>query len=156
MKEIWKDVVGQEGNYKISNIGRIFSIKTNKIRKPCSDKNGYQCVDLSINGIKYKAKIHRLVATAFIENPLNLPLVNHIDEHKANNTVENLEWCNNQYNIRYSQSKKIRGINIKTGKAILFEAQIDCRAKGFDHRGITRNINGITKQYKGYVWEYTK
>jgi len=105
MIEEFRDVVGYEGLYEVSDWGRIR--RNGKILKPVKDTKGYFQVDLYKNGIKKRALIHRLVAYAFISNPDNLPQINHRDENKTNNTVDNLEWCDNKYNTNYSHSKPV-------------------------------------------------
>lgn len=97
MQEIWKDIVGYEGLYQVSNMGRVRSLKRNIILKPTSDMNGkgYYFVNLKRGNPK---KIHRLVAKAFIPNPDNKPEVNHIDGNTKNNKIDNLEWCTHQEN----------------------------------------------------------
>lgn len=112
--EIWKPVVGFEGSYEVSNLGRVRSVDrfiTNSlgrtyfskgvILKWVLDKGGYPMVGLSLHNKYYSRKIHRLVAEAFIENPYNLPSINHKDEDKTNNKVENLEFCTVKYNNNY-------------------------------------------------------
>ena len=112
--EIWKDCKGYEGSYQVSNLGRIWSIKGQRYLKGCEDKDGYLRVNLTAKNGKVKMeRIHRLVAIAFISNPLGLPVVNHKDENKQNNTVDNLEWCSHQYNNTYGtridrQKEKIK------------------------------------------------
>jgi hypothetical protein len=92
MKEVWKEVAGYEGHYKVSNLGNVFSIKRNIILKPRLKALGYYDYCLSLKS-KYKhIRIHRLVATHFIPNPDNLTDVHHKDEDKSNNKVTNLEW----------------------------------------------------------------
>lgn len=103
VKEIWKDVVGYEGIYKISNYGRIK--KGNKIFKTEKYKN-YFIVKLTKNGVRKRTGVHRLVAQAFIPNPNNLPEINHKDENPSNNCVDNLEWCDRKYNMNYGNVKK--------------------------------------------------
>ena len=106
-KEIWRDIVGYEGLYKVSNFGRIKSLPRNGtvkyerlLRQKVSNK-GYCIVALSKhNKTKYK-RVHRLVAEAFLDNAKDLPLINHKDENKLNNYVDNLEWCDAQYNMTY-------------------------------------------------------
>lgn len=100
MNEIWKDIKGYEGLYQISNLGRVKSLKTGKIRKQCYDKDRYLKIELS-NKTQKSLKIHRLVAQAFIPNPLNLPQVNHKDGNKLNNNVNNLEWVSPSENTRH-------------------------------------------------------
>lgn len=105
MEERWKDVVGYEGLYQVSNLGNIRSLNwqnTNIVKEMYLKKHrkGYKQIQLVKNGIKKMYLVHRLVAQSFIPNPNNYPIVNHIDENKANNIVENLEWCTNSYNVK--------------------------------------------------------
>lgn len=119
MEEIWKPI-GYEG-YEVSNLGRVKSYKYDKINgkimKPYKNTKGYLQIDLQLDGRKRENRVHlsvhRLVAIAFIPNPDNLPQVNHKDEDKTNNCVDNLEWCTNNYNAHYGThiervAKKIR------------------------------------------------
>lgn len=107
MEEIWKDVVGYEGYYQVSNLGNVKSLNWRNVGcaknlwlKP--HNKGYLQVELAKGGIKKCFVVHRLVATAFIPNPCGYPQVNHKDENKRNNCVSNLEWCNASYNAIYS------------------------------------------------------
>ena len=107
--EIFKDVKGYEGYYEISNLGRVrsTSYKGKKILKPAVTKNGYLNVIFCINQKKEHKLVHRLVAEAFIPNINNYSTVNHKDEDKLNNYVENLEWLSVEDNNRYSNSKML-------------------------------------------------
>lgn len=98
--EIWKDVKGYEGLYQVSNIGKVKSLHYNKekILADRFDKKGYLSVRLFKNGKSKIFKTHRLVAQAFIPNPINKEQVNHINGVKSDNRVENLEWCTNYEN----------------------------------------------------------
>ena len=95
MEEEWKDVIGFEGLYQVSNLGRVKSMPKRGhgeiILSPSKDKDGYLLVYLYSNRGKFACKVHRLVAKHFIPNIYNLPQVNHIDENKQNNIVTNLE-----------------------------------------------------------------
>ena len=106
--EIWKPVVGYEGLYEVSNMGRVKSLfRYKKELKPNYCTN-YPTVQLFKDGKVKCMLIHRLVAEAFIPNPLNLPQVNHIDENKHNFSVDNLEWCDAEYNMNYGYGAKTR------------------------------------------------
>lgn len=122
MDEIWKDIVGYEGFYQVSNTGKVRSLdsvvvtkdgrrwnKAGKVLKPFYGPKSdcYPKVELGYNGCK-KEYIHRLVAMAFIPNPDGLPEVNHIDEDKANNNVGNLEWCSRRYNNMHGTARARR------------------------------------------------
>ena len=109
--EIYKDIDGYNGVYQVSNYGNV---KTNNyynrgethILTPAIDRWGYARVTLSKNKSKRKYSVHRLVAMAFIPNPNNLPQINHINENKQDNRVENLEWCDAMYNNNYGTKTK--------------------------------------------------
>ena len=101
MKEIWKDIDGFEELYQISNFGRVFSKRRNKVMKLNSRKN-YLRVGFNKDGIYYCFQVHRLVAQAFIPNPDNKEEVNHIDCNKQNNVVSNLEWVTHEENMEHA------------------------------------------------------
>ena len=113
MEEIWKWIDGYENMYQVSNLGRVRSVDRDvycevspnklqhiygKVLKQGTNHKGYPIVYLSKDGKQKTITVHRLAALTFIENPLNLPQVNHIDGDKTNNNVSNLEWCDNSYN----------------------------------------------------------
>ena len=115
MEEIWKDIEGFEGLYKISSLGRIYSVeRTDKygrkfggcIRKPQKINSGYYIVVLCKNSIHKGFLLHRLVAKHFIPNPNNYPVVNHKDCDTNNNRSNNLEWCTQSYNVLYNDAHK--------------------------------------------------
>lgn len=123
MKEIWKDIEGFEGVYQVSNLGRVKSLArtrrskggcicpvAEKILRQNTDKDGYKDVALSRDAKLHYLRVHRLVALAFIPNPHNYPMINHKDENPANNTVSNLEWCDQSYNTSYSNYKISRPV----------------------------------------------
>ena len=108
--EVWKDIKGYEGTYQVSSYGRVRS--KNGIRKPQRDKYGYYQIGLHKNGNRKFFKVHRLVAQAFIPNINNFPQINHKDEDKSNNKVNNLEWCTNKYNMNYGTRNEKAGNSI--------------------------------------------
>ncbi len=128
MREIWKDAVGWAGYYQVSNIGNVRSITRvvekhecagkvisinipGKMLKPGSEKLGYLSVALLRGGLQKTHKVHRLVAEAFIPNPKILPCVNHKNEVRSDNRIENLEWVskseNSLYSIRNGTNKNV-------------------------------------------------
>ena len=122
-KEIWKDVPGYEGIYQVSSYGRIKSLKrvimrkdgkpytqVEKILKPGTNHKGYLGCSFRKNFVAKPVIVHRLVALAFIDNPNNLPQVNHKDGNKKNNRVENLEWITNYDNMQHSIITGIRNV----------------------------------------------
>ena len=109
MVEEWKDIKGYEGIYKISNLGKVVRIKGSQEHPMKIWNNGrYMEVRLSKNGKSTHFTLHRLLAVHFIPNPNNLPFVNHIDENKLNNSINNLEWCTQAYNTNYGEGIKRR------------------------------------------------
>lgn len=119
MKENWKKIEGFDGKYYISTNGEIYSIPAKRILKTCISNTGYELVCLrSPNGKRKQYTVHRLVALTFLPNPENLPIINHKDENKLNNKVENLEWCTYSYNSTYGEhlNKKNRTLHSPSRK----------------------------------------
>ena len=129
-KEIWKDVVGYDGYYEVSNLGNVRSVdheimssngklqfRKGKLLNGWVDHKGYYKVHLSKGSKKEQMFVHRLVALAFLPNPNNYPIINHKDENPLNNRVENLEWCTYSYNINYGTANE-RQSNSMIGKNI--------------------------------------
>lgn len=108
-KEEWIPIEGYEGYYEISSLGRVYSIRRNIILKNKISPTGYARVNLSVNGIAKHHAVHRLVANAFIKNPDNKPTVNHINENKLDNSVENLEWATNaEQNVHGTRIERVK------------------------------------------------
>lgn len=104
MCEDWRDIPGYEGEYQVSNKGLVKSLKTNRLLKLSISNSGYARCALSKKGVVKVYLVHRIVAQVFIPNPNNLPQVNHRDENKLNNSVNNLEWCTASYNYWYGSN----------------------------------------------------
>lgn len=181
MEEVWKDMAGYEGLYQVSNLGRVQSlprvnfcvnrayIRKGKVLKETVDKDGYLHVSLSKESIQRRFSIHRLVAKHFIPNPQDLPQVNHKNEVVYDNRLENLEWCDCVYNIRYGTGIKRRAklqTNKHGAKAVLqfsldgkfireFLSTMEIvRIYGFRQSHINECCLGKAKSSYGYVWKY--
>lgn len=128
--EIYKDVIGYEGLYKVSNYGNIISVarhrrKESKVLKQCLLRTGYYCIDLCNNGVIKKHLVHRLVANAFLDNHLNKEQVNHINGIKNDNKLENLEWCTRSENQLHSIKTGLRSAKgEKNSQSKLNELQV--------------------------------
>ena len=182
--ENWKDIQGYEGFYQVSNLGRVKSLERDvffpngtlmrhmeeKILVPFLDRGGYQYVALSLNGKAKSIKVHRLVAEAFIPNPENKPQVNHKNEVKTDNSVENLEWCDAFYNNHYGtrtaravQNHKYPKLgNHPKAKAVFCEElnkTFDCAKRAGEELGIWGSsicnvCKGKLKTAGGFHWRY--
>lgn len=173
MEEIWKDIEGYE-NYQVSNYGRVKSLKFGKerIKNPKKINGGYFQIGLNKNGKTKGHLIHRLVAEAFIPNPDNLPIINHKDEDKTNNHVENLEWCSYKYNSNYGscqqrRADRLRDINNTKSSKTVYQYSLEDefikkwpstmeieRQLGFSHNKISRCCLGGRPTAYGFKWRY--
>jgi len=170
MEIVWKDVVGYEQYFKVSNDGKIYSKRTNKLLVLGLSKKGYPVLSTRIGGRKGKAlclKVHRLVAEAFIENTDNKRFINHIDGNKENNVVTNLEWCTPKENSEHAYSTGLATgrKGELNGSAVLSDNDVieirrrykprckknGCRALakefGVSHPQISRAINKLSYQH---------
>ena len=163
--EIWKNIECFE-EYSVSNFGNIRNKKTGRILKPRKHTGGYMRIILCKDKKHYDRYIHRLVAQAFISNPNNLPEVNHKDEDKTNNCVENLEWCDRVYQVNYGtfhdrmvetqrktskHSKPVKCVETGIVYISLHEAE---RETGILYTLICRALKGRQKTAGGYHWVY--
>lgn len=163
MEEIWKNIEGFEGLYQISNYGNVKSLKYGKesILKPRKNKDGYLRVGLYINGKGKDYTIHRLVALYFIpNNDLFKTQINHKDENKENNNVNNLEWCDAVYNTNYGNrnkkiSKQVNQYDLTGNFIRSFPSTKEIeRQLGFANNNIGACCNGKRKTAYGFIWEY--
>lgn len=181
MEEIWKQIDGFEGRYYVSNLGRV-KVKGGTRRKNPSrvystqdkvlkfnrNNSGYLTVGLGrrMDGTRRTKTVHKLVALAFLPNPNGYTEINHIDENKDNNCVENLEWCTRKYNVHYNNdSMIIKGAE----KQRKYFGQYDLDGKlirvwhgfkklhretEFDRTEVSRCCRGKKESYRGYTWKY--
>lgn len=176
MNEIWKPVPGYEKFYEVSTFGRVRSlphlVKTHRgnayveemyegrLLKPLPNHKGYEMVALYTGtGKKHKKFfVHRLVAEAFIPNPANLPHINHKDEVKNNNRVENLEWCDAKYNNSYGTKKDATCVpvcqyTIDMKLVRCYRSRREAyRETGIWDTGIASCVKGKQKTAGGFVW----
>ena len=180
-EEVWRDVVGYEGRYKISNLGRVKALrkKPEVILRHYLDPGGYKCVVLFKDGVKKHKTIHRLVAEMFIPNPNNKPCVDHINTIRTDNRKENLRWVthkeNNENELTRKHSsesrkgkirseehkKKLREISkdskrvmcIETG--VIYNSTNEARRQtGINNGSISLACRGKCKRAGGYTWKY--
>lgn len=161
----------RKDKYKVTKDGNVYSETLKKNLKLSENSCGYYQVFLLCDDGKYRwFRVHRLVAETFIPNPNNLLEVNHIDENKHNNNVDNLEWCDRKYNINYG----LRTAKYRVKKKIVFKENKevyqfdkDCNLinifpslkeaaeiSNYDKRGICKCCMGVLKTYQNYVWKY--
>ena len=171
MKEIWKDVVGYEGLYQVSNSGKIRSLSEQyylQEKKPQVNNYGYLTVLLYKNCKQTRKTVHRIVAEAFLPNPNCLPQINHIDENKKNNDVSNLEWCDALYNNQcYARNHPNLNRTGKRSKHKVLQLTLDGEVvkewknsrtifveTEMSDWSISQCCRGIWKTAYGYKWQY--
>lgn len=175
MEEEWRDIAGYEGLYMVSNLGRVKSLNYNRtgqegILKARNDSYGYLQAHLYKDGKDKGCAIHRLVAKAFLPNPENYNEINHKDENKENNCVQNLEWCSRKYNVNYGtrnkrsaekhinhprRSKPVIAINKVSGLILEYTSVSEAsRVTGVDQSSITKCCKGKRKSAGGYYWHF--
>lgn len=167
LEEQWKPIKGC-GRYLISNYGRIKSLVSNKLLK-IRDNGKYQQVKIFNDERKaVHPLVHRLVCAHFLENPNNLPCVNHKDENRYNNFVENLEWCSHKDNCNYGTRNERMAkskVNGKTSKAVLqydmngnfikeWKSSLDAQETGVCRSAIQKCAYGIHLTSNGFMWLY--
>lgn len=180
MQEVWKDVQGYEDSYQVSNLGKVRSKDRYRnvcgggkrfvkgvIRKPSVCTNGYLEVLLYKDGQRKTVLLHRLVAKTFLDNPENLPEVNHKDEDITNCRVDNLEWCTSKYNANYGTRNARCKLGNKRFEKPVNQYSLDgkfikryecmgdaCRETGADISAVIRVCKGRNNTAYGYKWEY--
>lgn len=152
--------------YEVNELGEVRTISSGHIKAQKTDRYGYKVVCLSEGRDKRKyATVHRLVAQAFIPNPHGYPQVNHKDENKANNCVENLEWCDAHYNSHYGTGRQRSDdgrckpvVALKDGKVV---ARYRSTKDAAEALGLNKStIRGVLKQRRwqhtagGFEWKY--
>lgn len=172
MKEIWKDIIGYEGIYQVSNLGRVKSLERIVLSKgvatkrkervlKSSNRRGYRQLTLAKNRSRAQRSVHRLVAEVFIPNPDNKKEINHIDGNKANNIVDNLEWCTRKENAVHSikvlghksKLEQIKPFQFKNGHKCWNSMKVKCVETGeaFDSIAEAGGSKGIARGSLGRI-----
>lgn len=171
MKEVWKDILGYEGLYQVSNLGDVKSLPKHCGNRPTQEKlcsqawcRGYKRVCLCKDNVLKHKQVHRLVAEAFIPNPENKPQVNHINGIKNDNRVSNLEWASVNENLKHARdvlgkkdarpARKVAQIENNIIIAI-FGSISEAKKKTFINN-ISGCCRGVLKTAGGYKWKYTE
>ena len=168
MTETWKSVVGYEGLYEVSDLGRVRSLKfgKEKILKPGKAHGGYLVIGIRKDGQRKFLLVHRLVAESFIPNPQGFKTVNHKDEVKTNNVASNLEWMSMKDNINYGthnkrsaekRSKQVQMFDKSTGELLAtFPSLMEVvRVTGINQSNISQCCKGKLKSAGGFLWQYS-
>ena len=162
MTEIWRDIEGYEGLYQISNKGHVKSLYngSERILRPGIESSGYYNIILCNDSVRKTFRLHRLVAEAFIPNPYNKPQVNHKDENKKNNCVENLEWITCMDNCNYgTRNERISRKILQYSKSEEFirewpgALEVE-RVLGINNKNINSCCKGKRKSAGNFVWRY--
>lgn len=163
-KEMWLPIQGFEDAYLVSDLGNVHSLKRNKTLRVRKSTRGYGQVNLCRNGRMTTHRVHRLVATHFIPNPSHLPEVNHLNENKLDNRVENLEWCDRLRNVNYGcrtekQKAKVSipvvQFSLAGDRIAEFPSGIQAaRELKLSHSSISECCRGKRKTIGGYKWRY--
>ena len=175
----WKPIKDFEDIYEVSNDGRVrslnhkrknkngFYIQKRKVLKcGINKKTGYKMVSLSKNGKSKTKYIHKLVAETFLDNPNNYECINHKDENKLNNEIDNLEFCTKKYNCRYGNrnkkiaeklSKKINQYDLEGNFIKTWDSSVQIeRTININQRNVCLCCKGKRKTVGGYIWSYAK
>lgn len=160
MKEVWKHIEGTLGCYSVSTFGRIKRNDKGNILKMRKNKDGYFIVNLSCNGTRVTKQVHRIVAKTFLgAPPMGCDVVNHKDENKTNNHIDNLEWCSVEYNNNYGSRNgnfkiKVAMCNPITDDTIyVFNSMYEAFKKtGVNFGAISNVIKGKGRRAGGYKW----
>ena len=160
MYEIFMPIKDYEDTYAVSNLGRVKNIKTGKILKQWKKDTGYMCIGLTKNGKTKTYLVHRLVLETFKANPNNKPQVNHINEDKTDNRLNNLEWATPAENANHGTRNKRMADKLSisvyciTNNTVYPSAHEAARQLNLHSGSITKCCNGKRKSTGGYQFKY--
>ena len=147
-----KDVIGYENIYGVTSCGRVYSYKRQKFLTPGVNNKGYLIVCLCKDGQRKTYKIHRLVAEAYLPNPDNLPQVDHIDNDKTHNYLNNLQWITNRNNVRKGRNKPVLQYDLDGNFIREWECAADVGKEV--QANICNCLKGRIPTAYGYTWKY--
>jgi hypothetical protein len=151
--EIWKDIPGFESKWAISNLGEVYSKYKNKLKNKLKDEDGYEIIYTNTN--PRKLRIHILVAKLFVPNPLNKPIVHHIDGNKLNNKASNLMWVTSREHSKLHGFKSNPVACYKDGKLIkVYPSPSAARKDGFSASSVQRVCQGKQPLCKKHFFKY--
>lgn len=174
MQELWRPF----NNYEVNTVGKVMNSKTGRILNPFINRHGYVIVDLWNNNKKKHYAVHRLVGMVFPDlvdwtedakgRPFEELEINHKDENKENNCVDNLEWCGRVYNNNYgTHNERVANTkrNGKTSKQVyqctpdgelvrVWPSTAECGRNGFNFGHVASCCRGVMKSYRGFLWSY--
>lgn len=185
MEKQWKPIEGYEGSYEVSNFGEVKSLerldsrgrhRKEKLLKPQKNSKDYLFVRLSKNGVEEPILVHRLVWQTFVGEIPPEWEINHLDENKENNHLENLEACSHEKNINWGTrnakvaatlkgkkrpdiaaalSKAVEAINKVTGRVVyVFPSTAEAGRQGFHQGAVAKCCRGELKSHGGFIWRY--
>ena len=147
-----RDVKGYEGLYAVTSCGRVWSYQRKKFLTPYTDGNGYLKIKLSKDGKRNQYRIHRLVAEAYIPNPYNLTDVDHIDNDRTHNYLNNLQWITHKDNVRKGRNKPILQYTLDGEFVREWPSAMDVGKEVKSN--ICKCLKGKYKQAYGSIWKY--
>ena len=163
-EETWLPIRGFEDSYLISDLGNIWSLRRHRLLRVRKSTRGYGQVNLCKEGRMVTQRVHRLVASHFLPNPLSLPEINHLNENKLDNRVENLEWCDRSRNVNFGErtEKQKAKVSIPVVQFSISGDQIAAypsirqaaRELKLNRHAISECCRGKRKTLGGYKWKY--
>lgn len=152
MQEVWKDVQGYEGYYRVSNFGRLVSLRSRwgLRKKPMYIKGMRVKGYIKVKLLTEVLALHRLVASHFLPNPNNLPVINHKDKQRDNNHVDNIEWCTTAHNNEHANAKHYQLVSPDGVVVDIYNMSAFCTENNLAWGNISKVLRGVYTNHKGW------